>query len=276
MLDPTWPWTPLLLWIALAGLLALLIVRTALKDRREYQRFKRYRATLKRQAMFRKWLIDSLWSIGGVSLVLIALSWQFIGPLLAELQAILPIPASLAWAVVIGMIAGLGILTVVGIRSARRHPEDIPTVGDIGSMLPRNKQELRYGWALSINAGISEELLFRLAMPAVIYGASGNALLALIVPLVLFGALHLYQGPAGIIGTAVIGSVMALAYIGTGTVIAPILMHALVDLRSLVVIPVTLYGAHEIDGRVQKYIPRPRPKPIAEPVVADAPAAETP
>lgn len=276
MLDPTWPWTPLVLWIALAGLLALLIVRTALKDRREYQRFKRYRATLKRQAMYRKWLIDSVWSIGGVSLVLLALSWQFVAPLLTEWQALIPLPGGLAWGVVAGVIGGLAALTVIGIRSARRHPEDIPTVGDIGAMLPRNRQELRYGWALSINAGISEELMFRLAMPAVVYGASGSALLALIVPLALFGALHLYQGPVGIIGTAIIGSIMAVAYIGTGTVIAPILMHALFDLRSLVVIPITLYGAHEIDGRVQKYIPRPRPKPVAEPVVADAPAAEIP
>jgi membrane protease YdiL (CAAX protease family) len=254
MLDPSWPWTPLVLWVLLAGLLALLVVRTARKDRREYQRFKRYRTTLKRQAMMRKWLLDSLWSIGGVAVVLLLLVWQFVAPLLAELRSWFPLDTAVTWAVIGGAVVAFGVLTGLGILSARRSPEEVATIGDIAAMLPRNRQEIRLGWLLSINAGVSEELLFRLALPALVYGASGSAVLAVALPLVLFGALHLYQGVFGVVGTAVVGGLLFFAYVATGTILVPIVLHALFDLRSLVLIPSAVYGAHRIDGREQKFI----------------------
>ena len=75
MLDPTWALTRPILWLALAGLVAVLVLRTIRKDRKEYQRFKRYRTTKKRQAMFRRWLLDSFLSFGGVTVVLMAASY---------------------------------------------------------------------------------------------------------------------------------------------------------------------------------------------------------
>lgn len=264
MLDPTWPWTPLILWLLLAGLLALLIVRTALKDRREYRRFKRYRTTVKRQTMMRKWLIDSLWSIGGVAVVVLVLVWPCVPPFLTEVQSWLPFDSGLAWGFVAGAVAALTVLTIIGLVSARRSSEDVATIGDIQALLPRNRQELRLGALLSLNAGVSEELMFRLAIPALVYGATGSAIAAVVLPLLLFGALHLYQGVPGVVGSTIIGALFLLAYVSTGSILVPILLHALFDLRSLVLIPMTVYGAHRIDGRVQKFIPRPRPpKPSA-------------
>ncbi|MDO7883273.1 CPBP family intramembrane glutamic endopeptidase [Salinibacterium soli] len=258
MLDPSWPWTPLVAWVLLAALLALLVVRTALKDRREYRRFTRYRTTLKRQAMMRKWLLDSLWSIGGVAVVVLVVAGRFVAPLLAELQSWLPIDPGLVWGIISGGAVALAVLTIVGIHSARHSPDDVATIGDIAAMLPRNRQELRLGWLLSINAGVSEELLFRLALPALVFAATGSAAVAVIVPLLLFGALHVYQGVAGVVGTTVVGGVLAASYIATGSIVVPILLHALFDLRSLVLIPTAVYGAHRIDGREHKFIARPR------------------
>lgn len=260
MLDPTWAFTPIILWALLAGLLALLILRTALKDRREYQRFKRYRTTLKRHAMLRKWLLDSVWSIGGVSVVVLVLAWKYVGPLLAELQGWLPLESGLVWGILTGAVVSFSALTVVGILSARKSPDDLATLGDVAAMLPRNRQELRLGWLLSLNAGVSEELMFRLAMPALVYGATGSAIAAVAVPVLLFGFLHVYQGVAGVIGTTLIGGLFLLSYVATGSILVPIILHVLFDLRSLVLIPVAVYGAHRVDGRVVKFVPRMQPK----------------
>lgn len=281
MLDPDWALTRPILWLALAALVALLVLRTIRKDRKEYQRFKRYRTTKKRQGMFRRWLLDSFVSFGGVAVVLLLLAARFIAPLLAEVQSWPPV----AWlrtllgngvfvGVVIGIVVGLVVLTLVGIRAARKE-QGVLVVGDIRSMLPRNRQELRLGALLSLNAGLVEELVFRFALPAAIYGASGSALAAVAGSVLLFGALHLYQGVAGVVGTTVVGAVMMLIYVVTGSIVVPIVLHAVFDLRSLVLIPMTIYRVHRIDGNAKPFIgaltvpapeaqPEPSPQPPAE------------
>jgi membrane protease YdiL (CAAX protease family) len=279
MLAPDGACTPTILWVILAALLVMLVVRTILKDRREYQRFKRLRSTAKRQAMFRKWLLDSMLSIGLVAVVLLVLVWQYVPRFRAELRSWFEIPPGWAWAILVGGVLGFTVLTALGIRSARHAPDDLPTIGDVAAMLPRNRQEIRLGWALSINAGISEELMFRLALPTVVYGASGSAIAAVVVSVLVFGALHAYQGVTGVVGTTLIGAFLFFTLLATGSILAPILLHILFDLRSLVLIPTAVFGAHKVDGRVQKYISRPKPKPVADaaaPGSADAAAPATP
>ena len=53
----------------------------------------------------------------------------------------------------------------------------VPTLSarDIHALLPRNRGELRYGALLSVNAGVVEELLFRLAFPVLIFAATDSA-----------------------------------------------------------------------------------------------------
>ena len=124
----------------------------------------------------------------------------------------------------------------------------MPTIGDIGALLPRNRAELWFGAALSINAGVVEELLFRLALPALVFGVTGNAVLAVVGSVLLFAALHSYQGIAGSGGSLLIGSLLMLLFLATGSILWPILAHALFDLRSLVLIPMAVYGVHRTTG----------------------------
>jgi len=272
MLDPDWALTRPILWIALAALVALLVFRTVRKDRREYQRFKRYRTTAKRQAMYRRWLLDSFLSFGGLSVVLLLLAGRFVAPLLLDVQAWEPV----AWlrsvltsgvfiVLAIGVVVGLVVLTVVGIRAAREEGDEVMMVGDISAMLPRNRQELRLGALLSVNAGIVEELVFRLALPAALFGASGSSIVAVVGSLLFFGALHLYQGVAGIVGTTIVGGVMMLFYVVTGSIVVPIVLHALFDLRSFVLLPSAVYRVHRIDGVEQ---------PIIRKLAVPAPSSE--
>jgi membrane protease YdiL (CAAX protease family) len=58
--------------------------------------------------------------------------------------------------------------------------------------------------------------------------------------------LHLYQGAPGILVAALLGLAFAALYVLTGSIAAPIVLHALVDLRSLVLIPLVVGGAWRI------------------------------
>lgn len=274
MLDPSWALTRPILWLTLAALLAVLVIRSIRKDRREYQRFKRYRTTTKRQGMLRKWLLESFLQFGGLSVALLLLAGFAVAPLLStlaewpgirDLRSLLASEPGITAGAIAGVMIGLVLLTLLGARAARKE-KDVPTIGDISAMLPRNRQELRLGALLSVNAGIVEELMFRLAVPALIYGASGSAIAAVVFSVLLFGALHVYQGIAGVIGTTIVGAILMLLYAVSGTIVVPMIVHALFDLRSLVLIPVAVYGVHRVPG-----VPSPVPATPAAPASAATP-----
>lgn len=254
MLDPDWDLTRPILWFALVAMVGVLVLRAVRRDRREYQRFKRYRSTRRRQAMYRKWLRDSFLTFGAATVALVVLAGAFITPLLAEATTWAPIAAVRDWvaanpmlAVLVGLAATAAfvVLTVVGVAAARQEGE-VPTIGDIRAMLPRNRPELGLGALLSVNAGILEELVFRLGLPALLFGATGSALAAVVGSVVLFGALHAYQGVAGVVGTTLIGATFMAAYLLSGSILVPIVLHALFDVRSMVVIPMAVNEAHRV------------------------------
>jgi membrane protease YdiL (CAAX protease family) len=254
MLDPDWVLTRPILWLALLGLVALLVVRAIRRDRLEYRRFKRFRSTARRQAMYRKWLRDAFVTFGSLTIALVLLAGAFIAPLLAETSRWPPIRAARDWVtanpvltvvIAAAVLVGFTALTVAGVIAARKEGE-VPTIGDIRAMLPRNRPELGLGAVLSVNAGAFEELVFRLGIPALLFGASGSALTAVAGSVLLFGALHAYQGVAGVIGTTLIGAVFMASYLLTGSILVPIVLHTLFDLRSLVFIPMAISGAHRV------------------------------
>ncbi len=254
MLALNWWMSPWLIGAALLAVLAVLVVRAFIRDRREYEVFKRFRSTERRQKMLRKWLIESICYLGGSAALLLLLGWQFIGPMLAQIEE---------WSAMIalrnlfaeggsfakGLLIGIAIAFFVGLVASvvfSKHEGEVPTIGDIHALLPRNRAEIKYGVGLSINAGIVEELLFRLALPTAIFAISGNALVAVIASILIFGAMHAYQGIGGIIGTTIFGALMMFIFLTTGTILWPILLHAVFDLRSLVLIPIAVYKVHKV------------------------------
>jgi membrane protease YdiL (CAAX protease family) len=252
MLPPDAPFTPWVVGVVLVGMLAVLVVRAVRRDRREYGLFKRYRSTVRRQRMLRKWLLESVLWLGGSALILLVLVWPFIGRMLEQVEQW---PAMVAFRAAIasgggfaqGAIIGGSVALVAGVVLSvvfAKTDGEVPTLGDIHALLPRNRAELKYGWALSINAGVVEELLFRLALPAALFAVCGNALAAVLVSLVVFGGMHAYQGIGGVIGTLVFGAILMFVFLATGSILWAILAHALFDLRSLVLIPVAVYKVH--------------------------------
>jgi membrane protease YdiL (CAAX protease family) len=256
VLPPDSPYSPWILGGVFLLLLTFMAFNAVRKDRREYRRFKRLRSSTRRQKTFAKWLRESFVNFGGASVVVLLFAWQYV-PLFLDsvnewdfVDDARDAFATTGWlgptlvtALVVALVGG----AVLGIVLARRETE-IPSIGDVQALLPRNRSELRFGAALAINAGVVEELLFRLAMPALVFGFTGSAVAAVVVSVVVFGALHVYQGPAGIIGATIIGAVFMAIYLATGSIVVVIVVHALFDLRSLVLIPMVVFGVHRVTG----------------------------
>ena len=84
---------------------------------------------------------------------------------------------------------------------------------------------------VSVTAGVCEEILYRGLLLAVLSPVVGTWPAVLLSSLI-FGLGHAYQGASGIIKTTVIGLVMALLAVFSGSLFVPMLLHAVIDLTS--------------------------------------------
>jgi membrane protease YdiL (CAAX protease family) len=225
----------------------LLVVRAANRDRTDYRRFKKLKTTRERQLVFRRWLRESFLINGGLAAAVLLASWNFIVPASRSALDWPPIHwlhdnlgGGFGLGVGIGLAVAVGLVLVIPVFLLRRQVDELPAIGDIGALLPRTRGELKYGVGLSINAGVVEELLFRLGMPALLFGITGNGALAFLVASVLFGLLHVYQKVWGVLGAVILGLVFSVVYLLTGSIWVVIIVHALVDLRSLVLLPIVV------------------------------------
>jgi membrane protease YdiL (CAAX protease family) len=105
------------------------------------------------------------------------------------------------------------------------------------ALLPRTAGERRLFTLVGVTAGVCEEWLYRgffLAVVAALAGGLSTGVLV-VVAAVAFGLAHAYQGGVGIVTTGVLGGVMAAVYLQTGSLLLPVLLHTLIDLRFLLV-----------------------------------------
>jgi membrane protease YdiL (CAAX protease family) len=105
------------------------------------------------------------------------------------------------------------------------------------ALLPRTSGERRLFTVVGVTAGVCEEWLYRgffLAVVSAVAGGLPTGMLVLIAA-VAFGLAHAYQGVAGVVTTGVLGGVMAAVYLQTGSLLLPVLLHAVIDLRFLLV-----------------------------------------
>ena len=227
----------------------LLVVRAINRDRHDYRRFKRLKTTRERQLVFGKWLRESFLIFGGLAVAVLVASWNYIGPASASALRWPPLAylhekLGGATGTTVGITVGVvfAVSLVLPVLLLRRRLSDVPAVGDIGSLLPRTRGELKYGLGLSLNAGVVEELLFRLGMPALLFGITHNGIIAFVASSVLFGLLHVYQKVWGVLGATLLGLAFSLLYLLTGSIWITIIVHALIDLRSLILIPIAIQG----------------------------------
>jgi membrane protease YdiL (CAAX protease family) len=252
----------------------VLVLRAITRDRRDYAKFKQLTSTIERQKTYRKWLIEGFLVLGGLAAAVLLAAFPSVDPVLTSTREWGPIAGVMTWlstgggtGVAIGIAVVLLLGLVLPVIALRGHTEAIPTVGDVGALLPRTREELPYTAALSINAGVVEEVLFRLGMPALVFGILGNGPLAFLIAAIVFGLLHLYQGPVGVAVATVLGLAFTVVYVATGSIAVVIVLHALVDLRSLVLIPVVVQRVHRTSTT-------PNPPTADPPNPANPPSAD--
>jgi len=123
---------------------------------------------------------------------------------------------------------------------------EIAKVGDAMHLLPRTPGEMRGFAGLSLTAGICEELLWR-GYAAFVLSAWMPAPAALLLACVSFGFSHSYQGPTGATRAGLVGVVMSALYLGSGSIVPPMLFHAILDVGS----GLTVYLATRDGGRTE-------------------------
>jgi membrane protease YdiL (CAAX protease family) len=101
-------------------------------------------------------------------------------------------------------------------------------LGDLAHLLPRTSRDFRYFVALSVTAGIVEEILYR-GFALWYLEAYLPIWAAVLVSSAAFGAGHSYQGIAGVLRTGLAGLAFAVLYVLTGSIWLPIAAHIAVD-----------------------------------------------
>ena len=143
-----------------------------------------------------------------------------------------------AVAMVVGAAVGValtaGALALLIRRSSARAR---PVLAAVDVMLPTTPAARR-GWAgLALSAGVTEEITYRglvvLALATALPSLGHGGVVA--AAAVLFGAAHWYQGRLGMLATGALGAVFAQLYLLTGSLLLPMILHLLVDLRPLLV-----------------------------------------
>ncbi|HLI55625.1 MAG TPA: CPBP family intramembrane glutamic endopeptidase [Actinomycetota bacterium] len=146
-------------------------------------------------------------------------------------------------------------LTAIAIRRYVASGRPLPGQGRFAALVPETSAERRLAGAVTVTAGISEELLCRGLLIATGVGVFRlPVLVAAALAVLLFGLAHLYQGATGVLGTAIVGAVLTALYLASGSLLLPILVHIALDARSLLL------------ARVPPALPAPAaPAPAADP-----------
>ncbi|HWE44811.1 MAG TPA: type II CAAX endopeptidase family protein [Caulobacteraceae bacterium] len=236
-IDPT---RALLLLSAIVLLLGLFTVR----DRSAYKRFKALTESKDRIRHFRRWVIGAFLAFGVGGVLVLWLAGR-VGDLLRMPPEFAPMAASMSGRVttsgLFGMAFGasfvVGILVITSLRARRGQKPKPRATGDILALMPRNGAERAWLALLSLNAGVTEEIFFRLAVPLLLYAVTGSLIGALVGGCLIFGLIHAYQGIVGIFATTILGAVFTVIYIGTGSLLIAMAVHVLIDLNTLVFLP---------------------------------------
>jgi membrane protease YdiL (CAAX protease family) len=176
--------------------------------------------------------------------------------LLAVLSALL-VPARFLWtppagllgrmrldAVPVAATAGVAVGLLIGMIApviiVRRHPVSIDRqLAPIRFLLPTTTLQRWLFVLVCITAGIAEEWIYRgfvfhflvAELPTL------NGWLIAVAAAVLFGIAHAYQGKVGTVLTGLLGFIFSLLYIVTGSLLLPMAMHTVLDLRIFLLLP---------------------------------------
>jgi len=138
----------------------------------------------------------------------------------------------------VGALLGLGLVVAYMARQRQRALADVDGRDEIRErlepmrvLLPHSRDEYRGFAVVAVTAGICEELLFR-GYLTWYFAHVMPWWAAMVAVAVAFGFGHAYQGARGVLTTALLGLFLGALYWLTGSLVVPMLVHALMDLHS--------------------------------------------
>lgn len=214
------------------------------RDMREYRLFRTIDDGDVRARYFLRWTWRSFALLTGASVVTLWLAGMPSAPF-AFPDAFQPLRSQLDplrepsgdW--MVGLLVGMAVsLTIGGVVQYRRIKRLLtPVMGDVEPMIPRTGREMLAAVPLCLNAGFSEELFFRCALPLLVLSITGSLWIALGLSVAAFGLIHAYQGWKGVAATTVAGAVLTLIYLSSGSLLRVMALHAAIDLIAMIVRP---------------------------------------
>jgi membrane protease YdiL (CAAX protease family) len=186
-----------------------------------------------------------------VGAVVVLALWSLSGRPLERLMSLEWLPTGwwtgVAWsAVLLACVLLVAQVTAVwgneaGLSSLKKQ------MAPVEGYLPHTPLELKLFLAVSLAAGVCEEIVYRGYLLAYFDSLAGPAG-AVLASTFIFGLGHAYQGAAGIMRTGVMGLLFAGAYMATGNLVAPVLVHAVNDAASGVLAYLALRPVTAVDG----------------------------
>lgn len=228
--------------IWLQHLLALLlVVAVPLWDRYEIPRLKASTLPGKKIRFYIK-IVTASWICALVAMVTAGIT---------SVSHLVVLPGEITWlepgargrlilgGLIAGMLMALFLPALLAVRSESLRKKAGKAARKLGFLLPSNREERKWWWAVCVTAGICEEIVYRGFLLHYLHVNPWHVSLiwALVISSLIFGSGHLYQGVAGAASTVVVGFLFGGLFVITGSLLLPVLIHALMDLRALLMLP---------------------------------------
>ncbi|AXC13447.1 CAAX amino terminal protease family [Acidisarcina polymorpha] len=115
-------------------------------------------------------------------------------------------------------------------------------ISEIRNLLPHSGVERLWFGLAAVIAGVCEEVLYRgfLLHYLHVFPWRLNIGTSLLVACTVFGIFHLYQGVGGVLQTLLLALGLCVLFLATRSLLIPILLHVLVELRIFLVLPIIL------------------------------------
>ena len=171
----------------------------------------------------------------GLTLALVTW-WLYAGRAFGDLGLVRPEGTDRQWTIVISA-AAIAFFAWQA-YSVARSPDaqakvrtQLDSQPSVRVILPVNAREAALFGAVALTAGICEEILYRGYMLHYMRAWMPGAA-AIVAAIVIFGLAHAYQGGRGILLTGLAGAAAMGLYLFTGSLVAPMILHATIDLAN--------------------------------------------
>jgi membrane protease YdiL (CAAX protease family) len=140
---------------------------------------------------------------------------------------------------VIGMMIVLILPAAMVLWNAKARARAGRALESLSFFLPATPTERAWWVILSVTAGVCEEIVFRGFLLRYLHTTPWQVTLpwAIVISSAIFGLQHLYQGVNGVVQTALVGVLFCTVFLVTGSLVVPMLLHTVMDLRVLLLIP---------------------------------------